>query len=188
MNIGVLLMWVGIVWAGSEILLAVFRRSGARDTSHDAGSMAFLNVVIYGSIALAIFIASSGVGMIHGASQILAWTGLDLILLGLIVRWTAILTLRQYFTVNVAIQPGHYIVRKGMYRLVRHPSYSGSILSFIGLGVALSNWIALVVLLAAVIGAFIRRINIEERALAQAFGPEYEEYCRTTWRLVPGVW
>jgi len=188
MNIGIVLLVVSIVWIGSEVLLVLFRRAGACDKSQDSGSIIWLNAVIYGSVAAAVTIASSGVGMIPGIGLTSAWIGLVLILLGLSIRWAAILTLRQYFTVNLAIRSNHRIIRKGLYGFVRHPSYSGSIISFIGLGLALSNFIALAFLLVPITGAFIRRIQIEERALVQEFGSEYDEYCRSTWRLIPWLY
>ena len=36
--------------------------------------------------------------------------------------------------------------------------------------------------------AFLRRIRIEERVLAEAFPEAYPAYARTTWRLLPYVW
>jgi protein-S-isoprenylcysteine O-methyltransferase len=188
MNIGNLLFVVGVIWASSEVLLVFFRRSNANSTSRDSGSVIWLNAVIYGSIAVAVAVRSSGVGMIPGLELPLAWVGLAFILFGLAIRWVAILTLRQYFTVNVAILPDHRIVRTGLYRHIRHPSYSGSILSFVGLGLALGNWIALAFLSVSITSAFIWRIQIEERALVQEFGPQYEDYCRATRRLIPWIY
>jgi protein-S-isoprenylcysteine O-methyltransferase len=188
MNIGVVLLIVSAMWVASEIALLFSRRSDARSKSQDFGSLIWLNAVIYGSAAVSVYIRFSGVGTIPGVGATLAWVGLVFILLGLAIRWAAILTLRQYFTVNVAIQPDHRIVRKGLYGFVRHPAYSGTIISFLGLGLALGNWISLAVLLIFIIGAFIRRIQIEERALVLEFGSEYEEYSRTTWRLIPWLY
>jgi protein-S-isoprenylcysteine O-methyltransferase len=188
MNLGTLFLVVSAVWVVSEIALVLFRRSGAGSTSHDSGSIVRLNAVIYSSVAIAISVGLFGIGMIPGTRLILASIGLALILLGLGLRWTAILTLRRFFTVNVAIQPGHRIVKKGLYGFIRHPSYLGSIVSFIGLGLALSNWIALALLIVPIILAFIRRIGVEEQALAQEFGSEYNDYCRTTWCLIPWLY
>jgi protein-S-isoprenylcysteine O-methyltransferase Ste14 len=61
----------------------------------------------------------------------------------------------------------------------------GSIVSFLGLGIALHNWIALFVVVVPVTGSFLRRIEIEEKALLVAFDGEYAAYCRRTKRLIP---
>ena len=188
MNIRTYLIAVGTIWMTSEILLVFFRRSGADSTSHDSGSIVWLNAVIYGSIALAIFIGFTSIGRFRGLESLLAWAGLFFILLGLAIRWTAILTLRRFFTVNVAIQQDHRIVQTGLYRIVRHPSYSGTILSFFGLGLAQSNWIALLLLVIPILFAFIKRIELEEDALVQKFGSQYDDYRRSTWRLIPWIY
>ena len=119
---------------------------------------------------------------------LLPWFGLFLIIAGLAVRWTAILTLRKYFTVNVAIQPGQHCNHSGRLSILRHPSYSGSILSFLGLALILANWISIFIILVPITVAFVKRINIEERALTEAFGSAYEEYCRSTRRLFPWIY
>jgi protein-S-isoprenylcysteine O-methyltransferase Ste14 len=36
--------------------------------------------------------------------------------------------------------------------------------------------------------ALVWRIRVEERAMAEHFGPAYEEYRKTTWCLLPLVW
>jgi protein-S-isoprenylcysteine O-methyltransferase Ste14 len=54
-----------------------------------------------------------------------------------------------------------------------------------GAGVALRNWIALV-LMALVLGwAYWRRMNAEEEMLLTSIGDEYREYSRQTWRIIP---
>ena len=82
----------------------------------------------------------------------------------------------------------HRIIDDGPYRLLRHPSYAGSLLTLAGLGLALGNWLSL---LAAVLGAlvgFTRRMRIEEATMQARFGDAYTAYARRTWRLVPFIW
>ncbi len=172
----------------SELALLILRRSKQRDQNRDSGSVVWLNLTIYGSLSLAIAFAVSGIGHLQDYFFLLPWIGLFLIIVGLGIRWTAILTLRRYFTVNVAIQSGQRVIKSGLYRFVRHPSYSGTILSFIGLALALANWIAIVVVLVPISFAFAERIQIEERAMTEAFGLEYSEYCRSTWRMFPWIY
>ena len=71
---------------------------------------------------------------------------------------------------------------------MRHPSYAGVLLAFVGLGLSLRNWAALLVILLPIGAAFIRRMNVEEDALSLALGPRYTEYMRRTKRLVPFVY
>lgn len=68
-----------------------------------------------------------------------------------------------------------------------HHSYSGSLLSFLGLGLALENWISLVILVALPLASTLYRISVEERALLDHFGAGYEKYGERTKSLVPGI-
>jgi protein-S-isoprenylcysteine O-methyltransferase len=188
MKANVILPIVSLLWIGSEVLLIISRRSTSPKESRDAGSIIWLNVIIYASVLLGVLTSFTSIGLIRGVRLILAWIGLVLIILGLLIRWIAIFTLRQYFTVNVAIQSGHQIIRCGIYRFIRHPSYLGSLVSFLGLGLALSNWLSIVVIMVPITLAFLSRIKLEERALMQALGEKYGEYCKSTWKLLPRLY
>lgn len=115
------------------------------------------------------------------------WGGLSLILIGIAIRWTAIATLKRYFTVDVAIAADHKVVDTGLYGIVRHPSYAGSLLSSLGLGLAFTNWLSLAVVLAFAVSGIAYRISVEESALTTALGDDYRRYAARTKRLIPGV-
>jgi protein-S-isoprenylcysteine O-methyltransferase len=112
---------------------------------------------------------------------------LGLLLFGLAVRWAAVLTLGRLFTVDVAIQSDHAVVQTGLYRLVRHPSYTGLLMAFLGLGVYSGNWFSILGLLVPITLAVVNRVVKEERALLSSLGPEYAAYCARTKRFVPGL-
>jgi protein-S-isoprenylcysteine O-methyltransferase Ste14 len=188
MDFGVLFFVVCSVWVVSEIMLVFLKRSKIEGEDRDKGSIKWLNLTIYSSVALAIFFNRTGFGIIHSGIRILPRIGTILILAGLIIRWIAILTLRKFFTTNVAIQSDHRIIKSGLYRFVRHPSYSGSILSFLGLGLVLCNWMSMIVLVVPITIAFLKRIRIEEEALYSTFGEEYAIYCNSTRILLPGIY
>jgi protein-S-isoprenylcysteine O-methyltransferase Ste14 len=78
------------------------------------------------------------------------------------------------------------VVDRGPYRFVRHPSYSGSLLTVLGVLLCSTNWATLACFLLALPG-FAYRIRIEEQALADALGRPYLEYMRRTKRLLPFV-
>ena len=103
------------------------------------------------------------------------------------MRWIAILTLGRLFTVDVAIQANHAVVQSGLYRLVRHPSYSGLLLAFLGLGISFGNWMSILVLMVPIFLAVLNRVRKEEHALIAALGSEYVEYCSRTKRFIPGL-
>ena len=108
--------------------------------------------------------------------------------LGITLRWWAIFVLGRFFTVDVAIHEGHELVQRGPYRVLRHPSYTGALLTFFGLGLLFESWPALLAATLPVVAMMLRRIQVEERALAEHFGAAWTAHCARTWRLVPGVW
>lgn len=119
-----------------------------------------------------------------------AWSavGLALIVGGLAVRIWAIRTLGRAFTCTVQIVDNHGLITSGPYRFVRHPSYLGAYLMFIGFPIFLHSWFGLAVAAACMGWAYALRIPAEERTLSAAFGQVWEKYSGQTNRLVPGIW
>jgi len=77
------------------------------------------------------------------------------------------------------------IVVRGPYTVVRHPIYTGYLITHIGFFMAdPTGWNAAVILIAD--SALILRALMEERVLSA--DAEYQSYCRRVgWHLVPGV-
>lgn len=179
-----------VIWALSELWLGWKRRSEDRSRTRDRGTLRLLLVTVYVCIGLAVWLSYRPEGHIGniGIRQPLFWAGLLLMAAGLALRFWAIRVLARFFTIDVNIQPGHELIRHGPYRQLRHPSYTGSLMTFLGFGLALGNAWSLVVVMAPVTIAFLWRMRIEERVLADAFPNQYPEYARRTKRLIPFVW
>ena len=145
-------------------------------------------LVIAVSITAGVLVAQSfqGAALPHG--QMLATASVILFVTGIILRWWAIITLGRFFSVDVTIEKDHELVEQGPFRIVRHPSYTGVLLAFLGLALSLRNWAALVIMLVPIGAAFIHRMNVEEDALSRALGSRYAEYIKRTKRLVPFVY
>ncbi len=190
MNLAIILAFVGPLWGLSEIVLGIATRArrGPSATPHDRGSLILLWVVITGGIFAAFAVRPPAGFRISVPLLWMQAAGLILLSAGLIVRWTAILTLGKFFSANVAIHSDHRIVRAGLFRYVRHPSYTGLLMAFAGLTLALDNWFSFLVVVVPVTAALLYRIHVEEAALVEAFGQEYQEYRKTTRRLVPGLY
>ena len=119
---------------------------------------------------------------------VLFWAGIALMAGGLLLRWISVRTLDRWFTVDVAVRDDQRLIQHGPYRWLRHPSYTGALLSFLGLAAGLGNLVSAGVLLVPVIAAFVVRIRVEEQALAAAFPKTFPAYARQRRRLVPGLW
>ncbi len=117
----------------------------------------------------------------------LRWAGVFLLAAGGALRLWPVFVLGHRFSGLVAIQPGHALVTNGVYRIIRHPSYLGLLVSSLGWGLAFRSGVG-VVLAALMIPPLLARIGAEERLLREEFGAEYEAYCARTTRLIPGLY
>ncbi|RON17171.1 isoprenylcysteine carboxyl methyltransferase [Pseudomonas brassicacearum] len=117
----------------------------------------------------------------------LRWIGALLFCLGGALRLWPVFVLGKRFSGLVAIQPGHTLVTDGIYRRLRNPSYLGMLVIAVGWALAFRSGVGLLLATLTVI-PLIARIHSEEALLRAQFGGEYEAYCATTWRLVPGVY
>ena len=120
------------------------------------------------------------------------WTtlvlGLAIAWLGVLLRVWAVWSLGRFFQRDVMIQKDHVVWRGGPYRLLRHPAYTGTLISYLGFGLAIGSWVGALVFVAVVAAGYIPRIRVEEAELTRALGDSYRDYARTTARLVPGLW
>ncbi len=180
---------LGLLFALSEVALAKFKRAKSDETRDaDRGSLVLLWVVIVLAVNLAYFLPSLLPSLGFGFRGAFVDVGAVLFAAGLALRWFAILYLGRFFTVNVAISSNHQLIDTGPYRLIRHPSYTGALLAFLGLGVCIGNWASLAAMLIPTLLVFSWRIRIEEQALLGALGEPYRIYMQRTKRLVPAIY
>jgi protein-S-isoprenylcysteine O-methyltransferase Ste14 len=180
---------LGLIYLGSEILLTVTRRSRSKTgEKQDRSTLSVIWIVIMISIGAGVFIAGNWRGGALPYGRAFAVAGVVLFAAGLVFRWWAIVTLGRFFTVDVTIEKDHELVERGPFRWVRHPSYAGVLLAFVGFALTLRNWGAILVILVPIFVAFRRRINVEEEALSRALGERYREYMKRTKRLVPFIY
>src|SRR6266576_7067810 len=180
---------LGLVYLISELLLTVMCRSRSRTgMKQDRSTLRVVWLVIMVSVAAGIYVAKQwpAAGLPYQRSFV--FTGVVLFVVGLLLRWWAIITLGRFFTVDVTIEKDHQLVERGPFRMVRHPSYTGVFLAFAGVALSLGNWAALLVILLPMGAAFVHRMNVEENALSGALGPQYTDYMRRTKRLIPFIY
>ena len=171
------------VWVGSEAWLDWRRRSADPTRRRDRGTLALLHVTIYLSIALAVYVSIAGIAPYPPAWRPpLFWLGLALMAAGITFRWWAIRVLAQFFTVDVSIREDHRLVRDGPYRWLRHPSYTGALATFYGLALALGSWLSALLIVVPVTLVFLRRMRVEEQALAEACPARLGLQPRSAWR------
>ena len=158
------------------------------ETDWDRGSLALFDISGVLTVPAGIILGFTDYGRIRAGAVFFAWAGIVLLVAGTAIRWTAIFTLRNFFTVNVSILEGQRIVRRGVYKFMRHPSYTGLLFRYLGFGLSFANWLSFALIFVPLCGATLYRIRVEEAALKENFGDEYLSYCRATKRLIPGIY
>ena len=179
-----------VVWLGAEAYLILKDRARRKGTTDiDRGTRNFNTAATVVSLTLGLVLNWVKVLPfgIPGASTIL-WIAIGLMLLGLILRHWSIISLGRFFRTTIELEKGQKVIDKGPYRYIRHPSYAGIILFFIGYGLVSKDWLSLGVAVCLPTTSLIYRIQIEEKALTEGMGPDYVAYQKRTKKLLPGIW
>jgi protein-S-isoprenylcysteine O-methyltransferase Ste14 len=171
------------VAAVTELAIQIGARSGGeRDPSYVwmlAGSFAGIGLAF----------AAVGVGdRLPGPAWLSAITGIALMWAGYVLRVWSVRTLGQFFTVEVTVDSEQTLVDTGPYAIMRHPSYTGLLVLYLGLGIALDSYLSVAAALFIPLAAVLNRIDHEERMLRREMGEPYRAYSARTARLIPGVW
>ena len=178
-----------LIWNVPEIIGAfrqIAKVSRKEAAVQDRASMGILIGLQWVGIALNFLLAVLlPVAAITWHRTILFASGVILLLLGVFLRWYAIRTLGRYFTRDVAVSSDQKVVQSGPYHYIRHPAYSGTFLTMLGVGLAVTNWVSLGALLLCVFLGHMYRVSVEEKALSQAIGQPYIEYMHRTTRFIP---
>jgi protein-S-isoprenylcysteine O-methyltransferase Ste14 len=178
------------VWLGAEAYLIVKDRArGKGTTAIDQRTRNYNTAATVVSLTLGLVLNWVKVLPFGtpGFSTIL-WIGIGLMLLGLILRHWSIISLGRFFRTTIELEKDQKVIENGPYRYIRHPSYAGIILFFIGYGITSKDWISLGVAVCLPTASLIYRIQIEEKALAEGMGPDYVAYQKKTKKLLPGIW
>ena len=177
------------LWAVGEILIALITTTGrGKGKIYDRGTQIILWVVIIASLRIDDWMHSFLPVDMPGSYSWLGPVALGIFVLGLGVRAAAVFSLGKAFSANVATRAGQRLQRSGLYALVRHPSYLGIELIFLAFALHARTWACFAVVLIPPTLAVLYRIHVEETALRAAFGADYQDYSRSTKRLIPGVY
>ncbi|KAK8895768.1 hypothetical protein M9Y10_013653 [Tritrichomonas musculus] len=122
------------------------------------------------------------------SSSLVLWFGVLMIIVGLYIRFSAILTAGKSF--NHVIQDeskGNKLITHGIYKYVRHPGYLGFFIFAVGTQIMLKNIISTIGFIAVLWYFFYDRIIYEERFLVQMYGKDYIEYRNKTPTWIPFI-
>lgn len=176
------------LWPLSEMILGIKRRALAHKVKSEKSSYRLIWIVIILSISSAMLIQYYMQVRIPGSNTLHMVVGAVCIISGLLLRWVAIWILGKSFVVDVAFKADQILIKKGPYAYIRHPSYTGMLISFLGLGILFGNWVGLFLIMVPITTVLVYRIRSEEELLLSEFGEPYSEYSEKTWRLFPGIY
>ncbi len=139
-------MVLGYVFiAGFLLFEAVLRRGESAKSldrgGSDRGSTVAVGVSYGTAVLLPLVLNLVHVGRMQ--TPVLSWLGLAAMVSGLALRAWSMRALGTFYSRTLRIVGSQEIIDRGPYRLIRHPGYLGSILLWVGSGLAFSNWTSL---------------------------------------------
>jgi len=178
-----------VIWVAAELITRIRTRANQPDTTREWRSIVALAITFAVGFGAGFHLARHAEG---AAIEFARWPifilGALLAAAGIAFRQWAILVLGRYFTPFVRVSEGQSVVETGPYRWLAHPSYTGMLMTIVGIGLMLGNWLSLACLAIVPTVGLVIRIRVEERALLAGIGEPYRRFLAGRARLVPGIW
>lgn len=182
---GVLFLSLFVLWCASELFGPARWHGSQQSLKRDQGSTWFTALAsTIGTILFVVFPLCVSATIVQTNQEWLFALGIGLVGIGGVLRWYAIRTLGSWFTGSIVIQGGQPLIQNGVYRWIRHPSYTGILLIVLGFGCMTTDWASCLAIFGGLFIGLWYRMKVEERVMGEAFS-QYEEYQRKTKRLVP---
>jgi protein-S-isoprenylcysteine O-methyltransferase Ste14 len=149
-------------------------------------TLIYFRVFIPIALIASLFIYRIGFGS-FSTSLLLFYVSIFLIIFGIILRLYTVYYLGKAFTVNIQTAEDQKLETNGPFRCIRHPSYTGLLLYYLGLGLLMHNFICLIILVLLPLMVVLIRIKEEEKMLLSTFKKEYKSYQEKTKMLIPFI-
>ena len=183
----VAIIGVQLYYVISEIRMTA-RTTRGMDNSADRGTRKLVWILTAIAFDSAWIPVIFGFGSLLALGNWLTWVGVLIMISGVVFRQYVISFLGKFFTATVQIQKDHQLIKAGPYHYIRHPSYLGILILALGNGIALANWISLLICIVLPAIGLIRRIKVEEKELLDHFGQQFQDYRKSTWRIIPYIY
>jgi len=177
---------VGLLWFAAEVRRSTHRRREA--TTDDRGSRILVQAAAVTGAAAALVVTRLTPGKVLATDPFVGWIGFGVLCSGVALRLWCFHTLGRYFTFSVETSTEQPVISAGPYRVLRHPSYTATLLVVLGLGTLFANAWGMPVLAAVTLCGLAYRIRVEERALLATMGQRYRDFAATRKRIIPYVW
>jgi len=157
-----------------------------RKTESHNRSTIYIGLCFFTVVVISALFNSLRIGKFYNGH--IANIALVVMTVGLAIRVWAMLVLKKYYTRRLVTTDNQEIVKRGPYRLIRHPGYLGTCLVWSAAGLAMQNTDVFLCATVLILLAYFYRIRNEESMLIRQFGDAYREYTRHSWRLIPFIW
>jgi protein-S-isoprenylcysteine O-methyltransferase Ste14 len=115
----------------------------------------------------------------------ISWAMVAFTALGFLFAWWARVHLGRLWSGSITRKEGHHVVDSGPYAIVRHPIYTGILLSAVASAIVIAQVHAYLGAALLIVGYWLKA-RLEERWLREELGPqEYDAYRRRVPMLVP---
>lgn len=175
-----LILWVIVEYR-------VILKEGKRPQKKDIKAIVFFLLVIIIFSAISIYVFSLNIGNITKYHGLIFWTGIFILLLGVVFRQVSIKYMGKFYVATLQVQEKPKLIKEGIFGIIRHPCYSGFMVALWGLGLTTLNWFFFIEVFAFSMGIFLIQIAIEEKQLEVFFGEEYTQYKKKTKKLIPYI-
>ena len=178
-----------VIYIIAEIFIFWFTsRQNRNNLEKRKGDRGSCLIIVSGSIAIILFNLACRKNDWFIIPKLAFWIGVIFIIAGIVLRLYSVLTLGKYFTVTVQVNSNQKVIQTGPYKYIRHPAYSGSILSLIGIALAFRSIIGIIGTLIIIAVIYGYRIKIEEKILENNLKIIYKKYKQHTKRIIPFIW
>ncbi|MFX0085921.1 MAG: methyltransferase family protein [Candidatus Hodarchaeota archaeon] len=115
----------------------------------------------------------------------LSWIGLFIYFLAAVVIILARVNLGKQGTGTLVVRENHELITTGLYKYLRHPMYSGTLLGVIGFALVSQSILISLITFVLYFWIFNKRLIYEENLLEKTFGEKYQKYKASSYRLIP---
>ncbi|MDH7604293.1 MAG: isoprenylcysteine carboxylmethyltransferase family protein [Melioribacter sp.] len=119
--------------------------------------------------------------------QMIRIAGLIVFIIFSWLQVSAFKSLGNYYTQDIVILKEHKLIKSGLYKLIRHPQYLCQILSDLGAGIALFNYLIVPIVVLVELPLFVLRARYEEKLLEKYFKDEFINYKKQSGFFIPFI-
>ena len=186
-----LLQYVDVVWVVFFLVWLIAASRVKRTERKESAATRIPYTILTTLVFVLLFVSQTGVGFLGMRfvtdSASVEYAGLILTIAGALFAFWARAIIGQNWSSAVTVKQDHELIRRGPYRFVRHPIYTGMLAMILGTAIVAGELRCLLALLCAFAGFRIKSL-IEEQFMTEQFGDRYSDYKHRVKALIPFIY